>query len=280
MIGGIPCYRLGVGVNVPDAAGPSGRETAQLKNKLTGKKRPRDVDADSHDATVNGTTKGSKKDDESDEEESRASAIRKKAKVDPFEKKAKKKKGKGQEAGRMVNGKEDDTANSVYAKVKGKEKGKEGDGNGVAQMFEVPSFGVGASASGRGEDEMVVDDHGRKDVTDNVLGDVESRGNGENMGEDKKKKKKRRKKGHASEAAGKEQDEKDGTASISLLTSSPASAAVPLTVGNPGLSFSFVSWKTTLTDVVVHCLRHSSSTQVAAESNQASIIQHHAFLTI
>lgn len=187
-------YRLGVGMTVPDSAGPSGKETSQLKNKLMGKKRRRDNDADSHEVIMNGTTKGGKKDEESDEEESRVGAIRKKAKVDPFERKVKKKKkgGNAGERGQMVNGEEE-----------GVGKAKERDGKGVVTLFEVPSFGAGQSESGTAEDKMDVDedDSNHRRASGRVGTVVEANGTGEG-----KKRKKKRKKNRIAEVGGEEQN--------------------------------------------------------------------------
>lgn len=186
--------RLGVGMTVPDSAGPSGKETAQLKNKLTGKKRRRDDDADSHEVLMNGTMKGGKKDEESDEEESRVGAIRKKAKVDPFAKKVKKKKVQGGQRGDSVNGKEESVG-----KTEG--KGKERDGKSVVTLFEVPSFGAGQSGSGTAGDKMEVDedDNNNRRPSETVEIVVEANGTGEG-----KKRKKKRKKNR--EVGGEEQN--------------------------------------------------------------------------
>ncbi|CCM05566.1 uncharacterized protein FIBRA_07793 [Fibroporia radiculosa] len=75
--------RLGVGAAVPESTSLLSRDTARLKNKLaasSGKKRLRD---DAQHAVVVLSD---------DEDESRASIIKKKARVDPFEKKGKRKK--------------------------------------------------------------------------------------------------------------------------------------------------------------------------------------------
>ncbi|KAI0346791.1 hypothetical protein BDW22DRAFT_1424911 [Trametopsis cervina] len=67
--------RLGVGASVPASTGIRGHETIRLKGKLTGKKRGREQDEGPTAAAV---------DQSDDEQESRAGAIRKKARVDPF----------------------------------------------------------------------------------------------------------------------------------------------------------------------------------------------------
>lgn len=72
--------RLGVGAAVPDAIAAS-PDTAHLKGRLVGKKRERD------EAEAAATRMG-----DEDEEESRAGAIKKKAKLDPFDKSKQKKK--------------------------------------------------------------------------------------------------------------------------------------------------------------------------------------------
>ncbi|TFK28900.1 hypothetical protein FA15DRAFT_665000 [Coprinopsis marcescibilis] len=66
--------RLGVGANVSESAQYSSREAARLKGQLVGKKRPRDE-------SERTTTKPG---DDDDGEESRATAIKKKTKKDPF----------------------------------------------------------------------------------------------------------------------------------------------------------------------------------------------------
>lgn len=73
--------RLGVGAAVPDAISAS-RDTARLKGRLVGKKRDRD------EAGAIATWMG-----DEDEEESRAGAIKKKVKLDPFDKSKQKKAG-------------------------------------------------------------------------------------------------------------------------------------------------------------------------------------------
>ncbi|KAA1473493.1 hypothetical protein DENSPDRAFT_839968 [Dentipellis sp. KUC8613] len=80
--------RLGVGAPLPEATSLSGRDTARLKNKLTGKKRAREDDE------VVYSSKAGKAEEDDDEEESRAGAIHKRVKVDPFAIGGKKKKGK------------------------------------------------------------------------------------------------------------------------------------------------------------------------------------------
>lgn len=72
--------RLGVGAPVPAPTGSLGHESVKLKNKLSGKKRPRE-DGGDHDIPAS-----------DDEEESRAGAIKKKTKLDPFAPKERKKK--------------------------------------------------------------------------------------------------------------------------------------------------------------------------------------------
>ena len=74
--------RLGVGAPIPASTGSLGHESVKLKNKLTGKKRSRE-DEGKHDGPVS-----------EDEEESRAGAIKKKTKLDPFAPREKKKKAK------------------------------------------------------------------------------------------------------------------------------------------------------------------------------------------
>ncbi|KAK0498567.1 hypothetical protein EDD18DRAFT_1158229 [Armillaria luteobubalina] len=71
--------RLGVGASASDYNASSSRETARLKGRLlnNGKKRSRE-DEDSQPSTSKQTA------EDSDEGESRAGAIRKKAKIDPF----------------------------------------------------------------------------------------------------------------------------------------------------------------------------------------------------
>lgn len=64
--------RLGVGAAIPESSNMLGRDAARLKNKLAGKKHARDEE----DAVANVPSE--------DEEESRAGAIKKKAKLDPF----------------------------------------------------------------------------------------------------------------------------------------------------------------------------------------------------
>lgn len=70
--------RLGVGAPIPASTGVAGHEAMKLKGKLTGKKRPREED----DVKVIVISE--------DEEESRAGAIKKKARQDPFALKPKK----------------------------------------------------------------------------------------------------------------------------------------------------------------------------------------------
>jgi hypothetical protein len=71
--------RLGVGAALPDAGmGPARQETARLRGRLVGGKRGRD----SGEAETHMVQRPS--DDDDDVEESRASAIKKKARVDPF----------------------------------------------------------------------------------------------------------------------------------------------------------------------------------------------------
>ncbi|KAI0700766.1 hypothetical protein BC835DRAFT_1304003 [Cytidiella melzeri] len=83
--------RLGVGAPIPASTGIVGHETMKLKGKLSGKKRgrePEDVDM-----------AVSAEQSDGDEEESRAGAIKKKARVDPF-------------AGSRAKGKKKQTAQS------------------------------------------------------------------------------------------------------------------------------------------------------------------------
>lgn len=75
--------RLGVGAAAPDA-GTTSRDTVRLKGQLVGKKRERVSEQAEVDV---------RKADDEDEEESRAGAIKKKAKLDPFAKPPKKKGG-------------------------------------------------------------------------------------------------------------------------------------------------------------------------------------------
>lgn len=75
--------RLGVGASVPAATGSLGHSAVKLKGKLTGKKRPREEE----DSIVI-----SSQSDE--EEESRAGAITKKPRIDPFAQGKGKKKAK------------------------------------------------------------------------------------------------------------------------------------------------------------------------------------------
>lgn len=223
-------FRLGVGMTVPDTAGPSGRETAQLKNKLTGKKRPRDEDKGSHGLVMNGTTKGRKKDEESDEEESRVGAIRKRAKVDPFEKKGKKKKGKENKRDDTVNGKEED-----FGKINGKVK--EWEGKSVVAMFEVPSFGS-TSGSGIvgdkvdvGADGDSVRQDGSKEATVKVNGVAEGTLEG-------KRKRKKRKKNRMGEDGCERQDAKDISAAVTQSSNSVVDTAKSLKEEKSGLSIS------------------------------------------
>lgn len=74
--------RLGVGAPIPAASGINGIETIKLKNKLVGKKRGREEDE---------TSTAPKVAVDSDDEEGRGTVIKKKAKVDPFASKGKKK---------------------------------------------------------------------------------------------------------------------------------------------------------------------------------------------
>ncbi|KIY74218.1 hypothetical protein CYLTODRAFT_439489 [Cylindrobasidium torrendii FP15055 ss-10] len=74
--------KLGVGASVSETAATSSREANKLKGRLIGKKRPRDDER---------PPLATRQDPESsDEEESRAGAIHKKARADPFAKKGKK----------------------------------------------------------------------------------------------------------------------------------------------------------------------------------------------
>jgi len=68
--------RLGVGAPIPASTGTLGYESVKLKNKLTGRKRQRE-----DEGPLNDTGEPSE-----DEEESRAVAIKKKTKLDPFAK--------------------------------------------------------------------------------------------------------------------------------------------------------------------------------------------------
>ncbi|CDO68140.1 hypothetical protein BN946_scf185003.g12 [Trametes cinnabarina] len=96
--------RLGVGAAAPESTGVLGRETAKLRNKLTGqgkKKREReddDAEAESRARTGKSGSGGTAGSDDDDDEDSRARVIMKKARVDPFAAKggdSKKKKKKG-----------------------------------------------------------------------------------------------------------------------------------------------------------------------------------------
>lgn len=75
--------RLGVGAAIPESSSMLGRDAERLKHRLAGKKRGRDEEH----AVVNVPSE--------DEEESRAGAIKKKAKLDPF---AQRSEGKGKKA--------------------------------------------------------------------------------------------------------------------------------------------------------------------------------------
>jgi hypothetical protein len=71
--------RLGVGASIPEAvAGTSRQETARLRGRLVGSKRGREAE------DVHAKSAQAMSDDEEDEGESRASAIKKKTRVDPF----------------------------------------------------------------------------------------------------------------------------------------------------------------------------------------------------
>ncbi|KAI0089126.1 hypothetical protein BDY19DRAFT_126103 [Irpex rosettiformis] len=74
--------RLGVGAPIPAATGTLGHETMKLKGKLIGKKRTREAEDVGNKMTVEPSD---------DEEESRAGAIKKKTRVDPFALKGRKK---------------------------------------------------------------------------------------------------------------------------------------------------------------------------------------------
>lgn len=249
-------------MTVPDSAGPSGKETAQLKNKLMGNKRRRDDDADSHEVTMNGTTKGGKKDEESDEEESRVGAIRKKAKVDPFAKKVKKKKtgSNAGERGEMVNGKEESVG-----KTKGKEK--ERDGKSVVTLFEVPSFGAGQSGSGTAGDKMEVDedDSNNRRASETVEIVVEANGTGEG-----KKRKKKRKKNRLAEVGGEEQNP-EGVAPATTKSSHLVTNSVsPRKAEKSGLSFSIAFH---LSKKLNHHMQHPHTNHRQNRPSQASL--HH-----
>jgi hypothetical protein len=73
---GLTRLRLGVGAPIPSSTGTHGHETMKLKGKLGGKKRAWEA------ADSGNVIKAAQSDD--DEEESRAGAIRKRARVDPF----------------------------------------------------------------------------------------------------------------------------------------------------------------------------------------------------
>ncbi|TFK55448.1 hypothetical protein OE88DRAFT_1731142 [Heliocybe sulcata] len=83
--------RLGVGASVPETAAVQGREAMRLKGQLLGSGKGKGKKRDREDGGDGEVRRG----DES-EEESRAGAVRKKVKVDPF---AGKKKGKGKVVG-------------------------------------------------------------------------------------------------------------------------------------------------------------------------------------
>ncbi|KAI0356467.1 hypothetical protein OH77DRAFT_1423407, partial [Trametes cingulata] len=91
--------RLGVGASAPEATGVLSRETAKLRNKLTGKgkKREREDEDAALPGAANAKAGGAAADSDEDEEDSRARVITKKARVDPFAAKGdgKKKKKKG-----------------------------------------------------------------------------------------------------------------------------------------------------------------------------------------
>ncbi|KAI0332408.1 hypothetical protein GY45DRAFT_1433093 [Cubamyces sp. BRFM 1775] len=86
--------RLGVGASVPESTGVLSRESAKLRNKLTGqgKKREREEEAEPPRAGAN--KKAATADSDDDEEDSRARVITKKARVDPFAAKGEGKKKK------------------------------------------------------------------------------------------------------------------------------------------------------------------------------------------
>lgn len=180
---------MGVGATVPDSAGPSGREVAQLKNKLTGQKRRRDTRDADLDTKTNGVANSRNKSEDSDEEESRVTAIRKKAKVDPFEKKTKKKKKKEMDGSGAVNANEDPTM------VSGKGKENEKAEQIVTNLFDVPSFGTDKMENGE-EDKMDVDAGGsflRDGVIESGQGGDQKPGDGGGLGEGKKRKKRKKK---------------------------------------------------------------------------------------
>lgn len=78
-------HRLGVGAAPPEATGVLGRETAKLRNKLTGKGKKRERDeAEEGSARTGAQTAGGGTAESDEDEDSRARAITKKARVDPF----------------------------------------------------------------------------------------------------------------------------------------------------------------------------------------------------
>ncbi|KAI0663205.1 hypothetical protein C8Q70DRAFT_1050886 [Cubamyces menziesii] len=86
--------RLGVGASVPESTGVLSRETAKLRNKLTGKGKKREREEEAEPSRA-GANKGAAADsDDDDEEDSRARVITKKARVDPFASKGEGKKKK------------------------------------------------------------------------------------------------------------------------------------------------------------------------------------------
>ncbi|KAL1940089.1 hypothetical protein VTO73DRAFT_9424 [Trametes versicolor] len=77
--------RLGVGAAPPEATGVLGRETAKLRNKLTGKGKKRERDeAEEGSARTGAQTAGGGTAESDEDEDSRARAITKKVRVDPF----------------------------------------------------------------------------------------------------------------------------------------------------------------------------------------------------
>ncbi|GBE80018.1 hypothetical protein SCP_0212200 [Sparassis crispa] len=101
--------RLGVGAAIPESTSAFGRDTAKLKNKLTGgagKKRAREEE---REVVVVPSD---------DEEESRAGAIRKKVKLDPFAKVSKPKEKKNKLKAELSPAKEHLVAVNVEENIK------------------------------------------------------------------------------------------------------------------------------------------------------------------
>ncbi|KAI0368052.1 hypothetical protein BV20DRAFT_1122988 [Pilatotrama ljubarskyi] len=121
--------RLGVGASAPEATGVLSRETAKLRNKLTGKGKKRQREDEDESARPGAAKAGGGTADSDDEEDSRARVITKKARVDPFAAKGdgKKKKKKGDPMSVPAARRETVLSTTVPA------AGKEGDvENGVA----------------------------------------------------------------------------------------------------------------------------------------------------